>query len=466
MNKTVVFVDTGFSPTDRDVFSSRIGCEEIGAQLVAACCQNIGWSVRFLRSNSTNPEEIASMIRRGVYDVLVFFPYTYTKWLADKVALLFKGDIPIIYGGYHVGVGRKEAEEALKEGIADYVILGRGETSLPWLLQELAIRRVPSQVVHREALFPEDSPYPLDSLPWSFRQRDLMQDLKRHPLPFKPPVTLEPRPRKCVIIAGAIGCAARCDYCTSWAICPKVLHRSPKNIVNEMLWLKSEYGPGLIYHFSNPLFNADKDWVMALCAEMEKRGPFPSISMPDFLLDWEMVQAMKRAGFYFLMMGLEFASNRTRTQRGKREGDPATAYNLCAEAGIVTRAFFMLGRRPRTLETTLEELDDEIRQLEGFAFRADELRANFEVPFPGTLVGRRISPQDVIVDYPRWTTEEVVYRTGLTPEQWQEKRRELLRSYHFSARQKEHYERQIARFPELKEVYCDFLTRLEASLST
>ena len=217
-----------------------------------------------------------------------------------------------------------------------------------------------------------------------------------------------------------------------------------------------------MYHIVNPLFNADRNWVLALCAEMERRGPFPTVCMPDFCLDREMVAAMKRAGIFMAMMGLEFADSRLRVLRGKRVGDPASAFTLCAEYGIISRAFLMLGR----LGMTWTDVREEMVALERLPFRADQLRINFEVPFPGTKIWHGISPEDVVTDESRWTTEDVVYRTGLTNEEWQDVRDEIMYRYHFGSRQQEHYERQVSRFPELGPVYDDFLGRTVARVNS
>lgn len=453
--KTAVFVDTALWGENSIGPPSRIGREEVGAQLVAACCEKFsGWDVRFLRPN-TGAETISQLVSAVPADALILFPYTYTKWLADKIARRFKGKIPIIYGGYHAGIGDMPAK-ILVEGLADFVIAGRGDTSLPQLLRDLADGKAPqARTIRHHDDYPKDGKYPLDRLPWPMRDENLLQDINREPLPFKPPATLEPNPQRCVIITGSLGCNARCDFCPSWMISATALHRSPKNIVDEMQSLQNRFGPGIVYMFADPLFNSDRDWMLALCKEMENRGPFPSICMPDFRLDREMVRAMKRAGVYFAMMGLEFTSNDVRKDRGKRAADPAIAFTLCSEEGIITRAFVMLGQ----LGTTREGLRQEIEALEALPFRADHLRINFEVPFPGTRVAQRISPDDIVTkDQALWTIEEPVYRTAIPHSELTEARLQLMRDYHFSPRQQEHYARQCARFPELGPVYEDFLT--------
>lgn len=461
---TIVFVDTGLTSVTGGENQSRPGREQIGAQLIAACCEEVGWKVRYLTPNTDNAASIREDVLRGEHNVVAFSPYTYTAHIADAAAELLKGRSVIVYGGYHFGCGDMP-ERTLAEGRADYIITGRGEDALPQLLKELEAggKTDSLRVIQAPHNCLDDEPFPLDRLPWPIRRQDLLQDTTVEHIPFLPPTELTATPRWCAIVAGAIGCKRRCDFCLSWKMTGgRVLHRSPTNVVDELVSLRKRFGDGIIHHLVNPLFNADRNWVMTLCAEMEKRGPFPTIVMPDFNLDREMVGAMKRAGIYMAMMGLEFASDQLRVTRGKRRFSPQRAFDLCAEAGIITRAFYMLGR----LGMTRADLDDEIQQLESLPFRADQLRINLEVPFPGTARYQALQPGDTILPYSHWTTEKVVYRTDLTEAEWQERRHEIHLHYHSCPRQQSHYERQVSRHPELGPVYQDFLTRLKTSLET
>src|SRR3989344_4051603 len=306
MEKTAVFADTARCDTTR-AGESRIGREDPGSQLVYACVQEFSdWGVRFLRPNLESPQEFARLIESGPCEALILFPFTYTKHIADGLAGIFKGRVPIIYGGQHAGIGAMPAR-TLAEGLADFVIAGRGDTSLPKLLRDLADGKKPeSRIIRHHDDVPKDERYPLDRLPWPLRRADLMHDITpKEPLPFIPPPTLEKNPTRCVLITGSIGCSARCDFCSTWMISGSVLRRSPKNIVAEMEYLQKNFGPGLVYMFADPLFNSDREWVLELSREMEKKGPFTSVCMADFRLDREMVRAMKRGGFYWIMLGLE-----------------------------------------------------------------------------------------------------------------------------------------------------------------
>ena len=454
----IVFVDTDLSAVTDRSGQTRIGREEIGAQLVAACVeQYAGWSVRYLRQDTVQIEQIVTAIKGGDCDALALFPYSYTKSLADQVAERFKGKVPIIYGGYHAGVGRM-AKVVFDEGRADFVVRGRGERALPQLLDDISAGCTKRGVVQaRELSGGCQSRYPLDELPWPLRFEEFMARFKKNELLFAPPETLIENPTKRVTIAGSFGCDGRCDYCSSWIMSPKTLHRSPTNIVDEMCSLDKRFGPGLVYVIANPLFNVDRGWVMELCQQMEKRGPFPAFCLPDFNLDREMVQAMKRAGIFMAMMGLEFADTAVRTERGKRPGDPELAYNLCDEVGILTRAYFMIGR----LGMTYADVEAEKQALESLSFRADQLRVSFEVPFPGTVVANRLNPGDTIAGYDDYTTDKVVYKTGMSQEQWDRARQEITGEYYAAEKQKRHYADKIRRHPELEKSISGFLDRIQ-----
>lgn len=453
---TIVFVDTDLSVVTDRSGQTRIGREEIGAQLVAACVEQFaGWSVRYVRQDTAKVDQILSAVNAGNCDAVALFPYSYTKSLADRVAENFKGKVPIIYGGYHAGVGVM-AKVVFEEGRADFVVKGRGERALPQLLNDISAGCAKRGVVQAGELSGCQSPYPLDDLPWPLRFEEFMAKFTKNEILFAPPETLIKNPTKRVTIAGSFGCEGRCDYCSSWIMSPHALHRSPSNIVDEMCALDKKFGPGLVFVIANPLFNADRNWVMELCRQMEKRGPFPALCLPDFNLDREMVFAMKRAGIFMAMMGLEFARTDVRTERGKRPGNPELAYKLCDEAGILTRAYFMIGG----LDMTATDVKAEKQALESLPFRADQLRVSFEVPFPGTVTANRLDPGDTITGYDDYTTDKVVYRTGMSQEQWDQARHEIVSEYHSADQQKRHYVDKIRRHPELEKSILGFLDRI------
>lgn len=452
---TVVFLDTGQSDVMAGKCQSRIGREDLGAQWVAACCEEVGWRVRYLRPDTRDPEIAAQKVQEGECDVLVFFPYTYTKWLADAIAAKFKGKLPIIYGGCDASF---RSGEILGEGLADYVISGRGERVLPNLLKTLESERLPRQMIFSTCANNSGN-YPLDAFPWPIRQVELMQDLELEPLPFMPPASLESNPCRATVIFGSIGCMGRCDYCNSWKIAPKPLYRSPQNVIREMIWLREQYGP-LVYFFADPLFNANPGWALALLRLMAERGPFASLVMCDFRINKELVLAMKKAGVYKVMMGLEFVNSGLRQHRGKRAGDPRDAFELCYDAGLITQAFYMIGRLGMTRQDFLQEQ----RAVESLPYRSGRWRMNFEVPFVGTGVSDSLAPGDIIAPESHWTTEEVVYRTGCSPEEWQKLRREANASYHLGPEQVAYYDHHTEMYPELGPVYEGFIKRLREDL--
>ena len=225
----VTFVDTSLSETMGGERQSRYGRDEPGAQLVAACCKQAGHSVAYIRPDSADPAVVASAAEETEPQIIVLFPYTYTKHVADGVGRLFKDRAIIVYGGYHAGIGEMP-KIVIGEGIADYVIAGRGEYALPELLAALESGKQPPQIITQKRGLP------FTGLPWMLRVPELTQRLDREPVAFLPPRELCDSPKYCISLSGSVGCDARCDFCPSWTI-DKSMSREPADVVNEMRFL-------------------------------------------------------------------------------------------------------------------------------------------------------------------------------------------------------------------------------------
>lgn len=438
----ITFVETSVAAGSKRLLSV-VGRENLGGQLVAACVEQAGHEVQYLALGAElGAEEIAREAIEAGGDVTVFFPYTFTADVTARAAKLVRKNCTVVMGGYHFGMSQFHAEEALAEGFADYVIMGRGDSALPELLEKLPS---PPPIVSGEATAP------FAELPRPIRRFDLAQDLSVNPLPFHP-AHVVPNPTHLYVVAGAIGCSGRCDFCLSHKICNRPLHREPSDVVDEMAAIaamnKKCGGGDVAFHFANPLFNASHEWVLELCRLMAKYGPFASVAMPDARgIDEEMVGAMKSAGFFLSMLGMEFVSDSVREGRGKRPGSMENAFRLFQEAGILTRAFYMIGR----LGMTAADLEQEIRAIESLPFRADQLRPSFETPFPGTECWDNLNPGDVSqVDFSHWTIEEPVYQTPHSSAEWLRMRDSMIHRYHRSDAQVSHYDRMVTNHPELE----------------
>jgi anaerobic magnesium-protoporphyrin IX monomethyl ester cyclase len=180
------------------------------------------------------------------------------------------------------------------------------------------------------------------------------------------------------------GCPYSCGYCHD-IFGRKVRWRSPENVLAEIDLLRSRYGVDEFQIFDD-IFNLDKERMRKIFHGVADRYGedrpyfcFPNGLRGD-LLDEEDVAALRRGGTYQVTVAVETASPRLQTLIKKRvDLEKVTeAIRLCNEAGILVRAFFMLG-----LPT---ETPDEIKQTIRFARRSKLALASFFtfVPQPKT----------------------------------------------------------------------------------
>jgi len=155
-------------------------------------------------------------------------------------------------------------------------------------------------------------------------------------------------------IQASRGCDDRCAYCPYVAAQGRPRRsRSPEAVVEELAWLQATYDKPRIV-FRDPVFAADREWVVQLCRSVEKRKlhvTWECESRPEHF-DAPLLRLMHRAGCQMIKIGVETASGvlLERTRR-LQEGWTAARYRqqvsqvvAAAEAeGLACRVFVMIG---------------------------------------------------------------------------------------------------------------------------
>ena len=125
--------------------------------------------------------------------------------------------------------------------------------------------------------------------------------------------------RQAGFIVTARGCPSDCTFCSSpgfWKRC--VRFRSPENIVDEILFVRDQYG--LIYFsIRDDTFTADRARAIAICRLLIERGAHIIWNCQSRVtaLDEELLIWMKRAGCECVQLGVESGSPRILSQLGK-----------------------------------------------------------------------------------------------------------------------------------------------------
>ncbi|MCL2101767.1 MAG: B12-binding domain-containing radical SAM protein [Fibromonadales bacterium] len=224
-----------------------------------------------------------------------------------------------------------------------------------------------------------------------------------------------------VILAGR-GCPYRCTYC----VLPQIMNghdyrkRDPKDVVDELEYIKENFkGLGEVF-FEDDTFTADKENVKAICEEILHRKLKITWScnaradVPEGLL-----LLMKRAGCREMCVGFESASADVLNsiRKGLKHGGAVPFMKAAKKAGILVHGCFMVGNLGDTKETLEETLQ--------YAKALSPNTAQFYpiMAYPGTVAYKEAVESGALnnKDYNQWLDKDGYHRTtisrpGLSPQ--------------------------------------------------
>lgn len=231
-------------------------------------------------------------------------------------------------------------------------------------------------------------------------------------------------------IQGSRGCSFGCGYCPFRAT-STYRERSVDSVVAEIRTQRQKYRANA-FAFRDPLFNLNRDRVLALAEGIAPLGINFSAEMRADRLDDALLQALKRAGLRSLELGIE-SVDREMLKREKRspaaEGKVEEVIQSAHRLGIRVIGNFMMGLpddRPENVRKTVQ-----------WAKRLNTFAVQFTVatPYPGTTLEprARLKRADTAPDdYTGWSPlfEHAHFSEG----QLEELREWAYLSYHFRPR--------------------------------
>ena len=289
----------------------------LGIGYIAAAVEQAGHRVRILDAyaEDVTQQQLIDRLREMRPDVTGFTFTTENRFEAFESIRLCKKMLPettTVAGGPHASLAADDTLTHIPE--LDYIVRSEGEVSMVNLLLALENNseiesvtgisyRKEGGVVHNpQTGFIED----LDSLPFPARH------LYNHPqYNFHMDV-----PGKGKLPAANImtsrGCPFHCVFCAStinWG--RRFRLRSPENIVEEIEYLKKEFGVRAIWFFDDT-FTAKRSQTETLCDMILQKNLdiswFCEIRVDT--VDRELLALMKKAGCYFIGFGVESGSQR------------------------------------------------------------------------------------------------------------------------------------------------------------
>jgi anaerobic magnesium-protoporphyrin IX monomethyl ester cyclase len=256
---------------------------------------------------------------------------------------------------------------------ADFIFQGEPEAAVMRLAQGV----IPSGIVVSEQI--DD----LDSLP--FPRWDLVTE-DRSKMGFK--FFTRPVGGGYPLLASR-GCPEFCTYCPH-RILAGYRMRSIANIVDEMERLCDQVSRPYVI-FRDPLFTEQRERVVELCDEIQRRGLKLTFEAETRLdrLDVDLLDRLHAAGFRAMSFGVESLDPATLKKSGRRpipESHQREIIEHARKLGIVTAAFYVLGF-----------LQDDWNSIAATIDYATDLGSTFAqfkmlTPYPGTPMFKQIEP--------------------------------------------------------------------------
>ena len=253
----------------------------------------------------------------------------------------------------------------------DFAFQGEAEQSLPFFINGMPRDKIPGLISRNEAINNKSERVEeLDSLPFpAYEQFDSVSEhISNYPL-----VTSR-------------GCPYNCTFCcVKKVIGRKWIARSVPNIIEELLYVKKNFGVGF-FNIQDDNFSMDINRAKEFCETLLKKNFTFTWSCPNGVradrLDEELLKLMKRAGCHAFAIGIESSNEEefNSIKKGETFEQVTWAAQKAREIGMEIYGNFIIGLPHSTL--------DSVRQSVTFAKEKQFNSAIFNllVPFPGTEI--------------------------------------------------------------------------------
>ncbi len=320
------------------------------AYLSALLKKETSFSIKMLDGNllGLNAHEYIKLISKEKPDWLIMETASpvYAEDLLVAKTIKKKFKTKVIFCGQHPTAFPREV---LKDGV-DYVCLGEYEYTVLDILSGKKKREIPG-------LYPNKMRLPLDVNKLPFPEDE---DISRFDYN-----SIGGCDYKEIEFFGSRGCPFACKFCVCGNLYyshPNWRPRKAESIIEEIKYLKDRYPQmeGIFFDEEDHVVN--KDFILKLTDVIVKNklNNLKYEAMCGYIgMDKEMLQAMKRAGYYKLRIGIETASDKVaKIALGKRvEIDKLKEVLTCAKKiGIRMYGTFTFGALGSTKEEDLKTL--------------------------------------------------------------------------------------------------------------
>lgn len=334
----------------------------LGILYICSHLRSKGFDVDVFDTTFSSFDALTSHLQNTTPSVLGIYANLMTrKKVVEIVKIARQAGWTTVVGGPEPGA---YIQEYLDAG-ADVVVLGEGEVTMEELLDALRASS-PSALRNVQGIaFKEEDGHTFRTAP-----RAQLADLDAQPWPARDAVNIQQymqtwrdaHGKGSLSFITARGCPYRCRWCSHQVFGMTHRRRNPKQVVDEVEWLLSNYQPDMMW-IADDVFTIHHGWLRTYAAEMRRRGlhvPFECISRAD-RLNPEATDLLAELGCFRLWIGSESGSQRIldAMDRGVTVEQVQSAVSLCKQRNIQTGMFLMWGyegEQLQDIEATIEHV--------------------------------------------------------------------------------------------------------------
>lgn len=418
--------------------------DPLGLCYISAYAKSLGHETRIFQQTDEPDSFVEDLFDDFDPDVVGFSCLDINAAEGLRLAKLLKDkkDVVTVFGGEHPTSHPEIAEDPA----VDVAVIGEGEKTFEEILSRVSRGSAEFSGIlgcahyFGSRLVVEDRRprmTNLDSLP--FPDRDVIKNYD-YLFPGLAGLTVPLHKQNIACVAMSRGCLGNCIFCTTpYVWMRKWVTRSPEGMVDELEILINERGVNLVY-FQDETFTTKPETIIALCKEIiQRRLKFSWTCLTRIsTLDGELLRWMKRAGCFYMAVGVEAASNETLEKIDKklsvetiREKIGLLKANDISVCGLV-----MIGY-PWETEAQIRSYSKVLNSLD-----LDSVRIRFLTPFKGTKLHEQIVEMGLLLSenpYHENTERPTIKMESVTPEQlialrnWIQRRFYLRPGYIFKA---------------------------------
>lgn len=439
-----------------------LGIEYLGGTLV-----KYDYNVKLFQKRGSL-EELINELEKENADIVGISSPTCDIYDAFKIADIVKKNdkVKTIVGGYHATA---LPNEILKNNSVDFAVLGEGENVLLELIKSLYGGKTNFDSIPNLGWKTGDGDIKINKrdfsqLPdlsiWPLRKKEFFDGNKIYGVVY-PPISSH----KSAMITYSRNCPYNCKFCCSpWLFGNKVRWRDPKDVVNEMDYLRNNFDVDLFF-FSDLTFNSNRRKVEELCNLLKNKDLswYAMCSVDSKNIDEELISLMKEAGMTRILFGLESFSENVLKEYGRVIKKNRVKYfndllRILDKYGIGARCTYMLGE----INETEEDLRTYLKLFKQIL--PDEMSPKILTPFPGTPLFDEYKNKGLLLheQWDKYNIKNLVFKhPSLSEGIFKKYQYEITKQYYESNEYKNHVREKIKNHPYLKQSFIDYFKRLK-----